>query len=198
MKRVNFWSWLWIALGAVYLFLPIYATLDFSLRMKKGTLSFMAYQRVFTNPKFLETFAFSLEMAFFTILVSVLLLVPTAYWVNLRAPRLRPLVELITLLPFVVPPIVHVFGLLKTYGRVTVPVQLQDVYFNGLLVGAYVILAFPYMYRAIDTGLRAIDVRTLTERRRVWAQAGPRSCCVSSCPTCAARCSAAPSSPSRS
>src|SRR5262249_21457910 len=27
----------------------------------------------------------------------------------------------------------------------------------------YVSLALPYMYRAVDTGLRAIDVRTLTE-----------------------------------
>jgi putative spermidine/putrescine transport system permease protein len=163
MKRVNLWSWLWIVLGAVYLFLPLYATLDFSLRMRRGTLSLMSYERVFANPKFVETFSYSLQMAFFTILVSVLLLVPTAYWVNLRAPRLRPLVELITLLPFVVPPIVHVFGLLKAYGRVSMPAQLQNVYFNGLLVGAYVVLAFPYMYRAIDTGLRAIDVRTLTE-----------------------------------
>ena len=28
---------------------------------------------------------------------------------------------------------------------------------------SYVTLSLPYMYRAIDTGLRAIDVRTLTE-----------------------------------
>ena len=27
----------------------------------------------------------------------------------------------------------------------------------------YATLALPYMYRAVDTGLRAIDVRTLTE-----------------------------------
>jgi putative spermidine/putrescine transport system permease protein len=30
-------------------------------------------------------------------------------------------------------------------------------------VAGYVVLSFPYMYRAVDTGLRAIDVRTLTE-----------------------------------
>ncbi len=32
-----------------------------------------------------------------------------------------------------------------------------------LLVAAYVILSFPYMYRAIDTGLRTIDIQSLTE-----------------------------------
>ena len=35
---------------------------------------------------------------------------PTAYWVRLRLPRLRPVVEFITLLPFVIPAIVIVFG----------------------------------------------------------------------------------------
>jgi len=33
----------------------------------------------------------------------------------------------------------------------------------ALLVAAYTVLSMPYMYRSIDTGLRAIDVRTLTE-----------------------------------
>src|SRR6185369_8248656 len=32
-----------------------------------------------------------------------------------------------------------------------------------LLTFSYVTLALPYMYRSVDTGLRSIDVRTLTE-----------------------------------
>jgi len=32
-----------------------------------------------------------------------------------------------------------------------------------LLTCAYVVLSFPYMYRAIDAGLRTLDIRTLTE-----------------------------------
>ena len=42
------------------------------------------------------------------------LLVPTAFWVRLRLPRARPYVEFVTLLPFVIPPIVLVFGLIST------------------------------------------------------------------------------------
>jgi putative spermidine/putrescine transport system permease protein len=33
----------------------------------------------------------------------------------------------------------------------------------GFLVGAYVILAFPYLFFSLDAGFRAIDVHTLTE-----------------------------------
>jgi len=159
MRKTSVWAWAWLLLGALYFALPLYATLDFSLRARRGVLSLAAYELVFANPRFRETFVFSLEMAALTILLSTALLVPTVYWVHLRVPRARPLVEFITLLPFVVPAIVHVFGLIRTYSRP----PLALVTSPALLVCAYVILSLPYMYRAIDAGLRAMDVRALTE-----------------------------------
>ncbi len=157
MKK--FWSWLWIFLGALYFFMPLFATLRFSLMMKKGELSLLAYEKVITDPAFLKSFVFSLEMAIFTILVSLLLVVPTAYWVHLRLPQLKPLMEFITMLPFVIPAIVLVFGLIRAYS--SPPLLLTPS--PALLVMAYCVLAMPYMYRAVDVGLRAIDVRALTE-----------------------------------
>ena len=56
-------------------------------------------------------------MAVLTIIFSLLLVVPTAYWVHLRVPRMRPVVEFITLMPFVIPAIVLVFGIIKTYSK---------------------------------------------------------------------------------
>ena len=96
-------------------------------------------------------------------MVGVLLVVPTAYWVQLRLPRLRPVIEFITLLPLVIPAIVLVFGYLQLYNprpgcRSRIAAQHRPAARFG-----YVTLALPYMYRAVDTGLRAIDVRTLTE-----------------------------------
>src|SRR5689334_16348399 len=98
-RRINLWAWLWIALGVLYFLLPLIGTLNFSLRAKRGVLSLTAYENVFKDPKFFETFSFSLEMAVLTIVVSLLLIVPTAYWVQLRLPRLRPVIEFITLMP---------------------------------------------------------------------------------------------------
>src|SRR5262245_26054100 len=108
----TFWSWLWFGLGAIYFFVPLAATLDFSLRAKKGELGLTAYVNVLQDPHFFESFLFSLETALLTIVVSCLLIVPTVYWVQLRLPRLRGVLELITLLPFVVPAVVLVFGLI--------------------------------------------------------------------------------------
>ena len=96
-------------------------------------------------------------------ILSIALIVPTAYWVRLRVPRLRPVVEFVTLLPFVIPPVVLVFGLIRAYSRPPLPLTYTDLGSTALLVFAYVVLSLPYMYRAVDAGLRAIDIRTLTE-----------------------------------
>lgn len=171
IDRLKFWSWLWFILGAIYFLLPLYGTLDFSLRINRGVLSLAAYGNVFKDPQFVQTFLFSTQMAVLTIIVSLSIIVPTAYWVHLRLPRLRPVVEFITLMPFVIPAIVLVFGMIRIYSR---PVTLGPVPIlpaltnstlttNALLVAGYVVLSLPYMYRAVDIGLRAMDVRTLTE-----------------------------------
>jgi putative spermidine/putrescine transport system permease protein len=161
----------WFGAGALYFLLPLYGTLDFSLRMQRGVLSLRAYEIALADPRFIRSFTFSSQMAVLTIIFSLLLIVPTAYWVHLRLPRLRPVVEFLTLLPFVIPAIVLVFGLIRTYAR---PVTLGSVTIlpaltrtvigtNFLLVAGYVVLSLPYTYRAVDNGLRAMDVRTLTE-----------------------------------
>ncbi len=157
--RARIWAWFWFLLGVVYFLLPLYATLQFSLKARKGTLSLLAYENVLADPRFIRTFVFSLEMALISILVSVLLIVPTAYWVHLRLPRLRPVVELVTLMPFVIPAVVLVFGLIRTYSRPPFTLVSSPV----LLVAGYVVLSLPYMYRAVDTGLRSMDVVRLTE-----------------------------------
>ena len=90
MKTNKIWGWFWIALGVLYFFVPLYATLQFSLKAQKGQLSLLAYVRVFQDPQFSRTLTFSLAMAVLTIVVSLALIVPTAYWIRLRLPRLRP------------------------------------------------------------------------------------------------------------
>src|SRR5690606_39356935 len=65
---------------------------------------------------------YSFRLALVTIAVSLLLLVPTAFWVRLKVPRLRPIVELITLMPFVIPPVILVFGLIRIYSAQPLPI----------------------------------------------------------------------------
>jgi putative spermidine/putrescine transport system permease protein len=153
-------SWVFLLLSVAYFALPLVGTLLFSLRAKP---MLSAYSDMVNDPRVWSSLAYSFVVGLITIVVSVILLVPTAFWVRLRLPRLRPVVEFVTLLPFVVPPMVLVFGLITTYSGPPFPLTGSNLGSDALLVCAYVVLSFPYMYRSIDAGLRTIDIQTLTE-----------------------------------
>ena len=68
------------------------------------------------------------------------------------------------MLPLIVPPIILVFGHIKLFNSSSIlPLTNSTLGTDILIVCGYVTLSLPYMYRAIDTGLQAIDVITLTE-----------------------------------
>ena len=162
MMRV--WSWGALLFGLAYFFLPLIGMAQFSLKARRGEYSFDAYAKVLADPQFQQTFSYSVVMALFTIVFGVLLVVPTAYWVRLKLPGARPYIEFITLLPLVIPPIVIVFGYIRLYNTSSwLPLTGSATGTNILLMMGYATLALPYMYRAVDTGLRTIDVGTLTE-----------------------------------
>jgi putative spermidine/putrescine transport system permease protein len=164
MKAAKLWSWITFTLGFLFFFLPLIGTFEFSLRARRGVYSLDAYRSVLGDPQFRETFTYSVVMALFTIVVGVLIVAPTAFWVRLKLPKLRPVIEFITLLPLVIPPIVIVFGYIRLYNTSSyLPLTGSATGTNLLLMFGYATLALPYMYRAIDTGLRTIDVGTLTE-----------------------------------
>lgn len=164
MKKSTLGPWIAVIVGALYFLIPLVATVEFSMRMRRGTYSLDAYRVVLGDAHFQASFGYSVVLALVTIVIGVLLVVPTAYWVQLRLPQLRPVVEFITLLPLVIPAIVIVFGYLRIYNSSSwLPLTDTPRGTDLLLAFGYVTLALPYMYRSVDTGLRAIDVRTLTE-----------------------------------
>jgi putative spermidine/putrescine transport system permease protein len=164
MTGKRFWSWLAVVLGGLYFLLPLVGMFDFSLRMQRDGYSFEAYRIVLADAQFQQTFGYSVGLALLTIVLGILIVVPTAYFVRLRFPGLRPIVEFITLLPLVIPPIVIVFGYIRIYNTSSIlPLTGSWLGTNILLLFGYATLSLPYMYRSVDTGLRAIDIASLTE-----------------------------------
>jgi putative spermidine/putrescine transport system permease protein len=155
-------AYLWLVLGGLYFLIPLVATLLFSLKSNQTgkCCTLASYGWVIHQGEFWHTLKISFLLALETIAISLLLFVPTIYWVHLKVPKLRPLIAFLALIPFVVPPIVMVVGLLNFYKGAPSWFYAQPW---GFLVAAYVILAFPYMFFSLDAGFRAIDVHTLTE-----------------------------------
>jgi putative spermidine/putrescine transport system permease protein len=116
----------------------------------------------FKQPAARTTLWLSVRLAIATVLLMQLLLIPTALFVHVRLPKARGFVEFMTLLPYMVPPIALVAGVIG----VIRPNAAWFMRSNFSLVPFYVVLALPFTYRAIDAGIRAIDVRTLIDASR--------------------------------
>ena len=117
--RGSGWAWVVFIIGATYFIVPLVATFLHSIRTRPDI--FLAYRQVMADPRFFVGLGYSFVVGLITIVVSLLIIVPTAYWVRLKVPRLRPIVEFVTLMPFVVPPVVLVFGLIRIYSGGPVP-----------------------------------------------------------------------------
>ena len=155
MSRGRLGAWVAVGLGAVYFLAPLVATFEFSLRMRRGEYSFDAYRAVFASGDFQSAFLYSAALALATIAVVAAIVVPTAYFVRLRLPRLAGIVEFITLLPLVIPAIVLVFGFIRLYGSSSIlPLTATSLGADALLMFGYVGLGLPYMYRAVDQRFR--------------------------------------------
>jgi putative spermidine/putrescine transport system permease protein len=152
------WHLFWLLLAALYFLVPLYATVQFSLETGPNRYGFGAYAEIINDPSFVQSFLFSLRLAVETVALSTILMVPTVYWVNLKLPRLRRVVEFIAVLPLVVPPVTLAVGLLRVFHSLIWLASSPQI-----LVLAYVILALPFTYRSLDAGMRAIDLHTLTE-----------------------------------
>lgn len=152
-----------ILLGAFFL-TPLYAMAEFTTRgdTPGAPRSLAAWQEIASAPNLISSIVTSIELAIITSVAMIVLLVPTMIWIRLRIPRLFRIVEFLCLLPLTIPAIVLVVGL--------APVYLWVTYFFGdsalTLSFAYVILVLPYTFRALDAGLRAIDVQTMSEAAR--------------------------------
>src|SRR5260370_6945926 len=101
-----------LALVMLYLLIPLGATLWFGLDTGHG-IDFSIFGRIFSDPDFSQTLLTSLELALGATILAVVLVTPTAYWVQLRLPTARPFLDFLTLAPFAVPAILLAVALLR-------------------------------------------------------------------------------------
>jgi putative spermidine/putrescine transport system permease protein len=171
--------WIILALAAIYFIGPLVAAISFTVQDRRGGVSFSAYKQIFNTTHgqvdFQTALVYSLKIALITIVVTLLLMLPTQLLLHLRFPRVRGLVEIITLLPLVFPPIVLVVGVNDVYAWVgkhkggslyTIVTYLRGDSHPYVLAFLYVILAMPFVFRSLDAGIRSIDVQTLVDASR--------------------------------
>ncbi|MEV7236347.1 ABC transporter permease subunit [Streptomyces sp. NPDC051020] len=176
-----------LLLAGAYFLVPIACSVAFStgVGVPGQHIGFEAYTGIFTAGGFTDSLALTLKLATATIVLVLGLLVPALVTVRLAAPRLRTLVEIVCLLPLVVPAVALVagFSAVLRWGSdhaagtplFQALVALQNPDFPLILVLAYTLMALPLAYRTLDTGLAAIDLRMLVEAARACRAPWPRT-----------------------
>jgi putative spermidine/putrescine transport system permease protein len=166
-RRPRVWRVTIFVLAAIFFIGPLLAAFKFSLLQDNGSYGFANYGQIISNSAVRSSLTTSLEIAVIAAAVVNLLMLPTVVWVRLRQPKLTPTMELVTLLPLVIPPVVLAAGLEVL--EQNAPQWMISLLFNHPLTALtpfYVVLAMPFTYRAIDTGVRAIDLHTLVDASR--------------------------------
>jgi ABC-type spermidine/putrescine transport system permease subunit II len=180
------WRYVVLLVLGLYFLVPIAASVWFTVRDRgQGGITGRHYAAIPGAEGFAETFTRSVVIAGLTVVLVLLLMVPTVVLVNLRLPRLRTAVELLTLMPLVLPPIALVVGVRSVLAWapdyfLNTPLAeaffaLQKPSLPWILVLVYVVLALPFVYRALDAGVRGADLRTLTEAARNLGASWPRA-----------------------
>ena len=182
-RRAGAWRWAVLGVLGVYFLVPIAASVWYTIRSNDG-ITGRHYAAIPSAEGFAEAFTRSLALAALTVVIALVLMVPTIVLVELRLRRLRTAVEMLTLLPLVLPPIALVVGVrsvLEWAPDYFLNTPLADAFFAlqepalpWILVLVYVVLALPFVFRALDAGVRGSDLRTLTEAARNLGASWPR------------------------
>jgi putative spermidine/putrescine transport system permease protein len=173
-RRPPAWQLLILIVAFLFYVIPFAAAVKYSLIQSDGSFGFNNYSQIISNGDVRNSLYTSLEISAITAVVVIALMLPTVVLVRLRMPKLTLMLEGVTILPLVVPPIVIAAGLAHLQG--SAPEWVVQLWFNHPLTGltpTYVVLAMPFTYRAIDTGVRAIDLRTLVDASRSLGASWP-------------------------
>jgi len=161
-RRLNAFRYVVFTLFGLFIVLPLLALARFSLEGSKlGTWSVAAWKQIVSYPGLASGVELTLELAVITSVATLVLLLPTMIWIKLRVQWISRTFEFLCLLPLTIPAIALVVGLGPVYNRI------QHYSLSALqLFWVYVILALPYAYRALSSGLDALDAVTLAEAAR--------------------------------
>jgi putative spermidine/putrescine transport system permease protein len=161
-----------IVVGVLFI-IPILAMLEFTLEQGqpvKGVqqYGFQHYIDVFnpanesTYDSLFQGIQNSLVIAVFTVIIILVLLLPTMILIELKFPRLRKLLEFVCLIPITIPTVVLVVGFIPAY-RTVAMIFGSTPYTLAFAIG---IICLPYAFRPIATNLAAVEVTTLSEAAR--------------------------------
>jgi putative spermidine/putrescine transport system permease protein len=162
-----------IGLAVIYLVLPLLSTLAFSLAtvwsrtiLPEGyTLDW--YRESLGNEQIIRGIRRSLWATTGALLIGLALVVPALLYSHLRAPKFKRWLEFLAIIPWAMPGVVLALALIRAY------ISPYDVSRPMVLMLTYTLVSLPFIFRAIDAALSAVDLRSLSEAAQTLGAGWP-------------------------
>jgi ABC-type spermidine/putrescine transport system, permease component II len=177
MKKTNGVNKLIIAGILLYLFIPLAATLLFSIAGRWQTtvlpeyLTFKWYLQMFSDSRFLLSMLRSFAASAASVLLGLAVMIPAIFIITVYFPKLDKYLNIIVTTPFAIPGVVFAVGLIKFYSKGPLPIA-GTVW---ILIGAYFVLIMPYLYQAIRNSLDTINVIVLMDAAEMLHASKPQA-----------------------
>lgn len=153
---------LFLFLLILYLVLPIAATALYAFATEWNKtifpegLTFKWLSVLFQDADFIQAFGRSVLLSGGAVLLAFIFIVPAIFVVVLYFPKYEKWMQTIVVLVYAFPGVILAVGLIRTYSQMGVPMIL-------VVLGAYVLSIFPYIYQGTRNSLRNINAKQLLD-----------------------------------
>jgi len=165
MGKKNTGKKIFLVILFIYLFIPVLATIlfsvagkwDFTILPQSYTLKY--YVKIFSDPVFVSAMLRSVEITIMASLLSVAVIVPCVYIGVTHYRKMITLFEILAMIPFILPGVVLAIGLIEMYS--SLPFDITGTVW--ILLGAYFILCLPFTFQTVHNSFRSIDAKSLVD-----------------------------------
>lgn len=117
------------------------------------------YGQLLGDMRFLIALKRSFVLSIVALGVTLFILIPSIVISAYYFPKILKLLELLSLLPFMIPAVVLAVGLMKVYSGLNITIFGIPI----VIIGAYFSVGFPFIYRGIKNSLDALHLQSLVE-----------------------------------
>ena len=156
-KRISLLARVINGIIALFFIFPFISALEFSLRGYGGVgHTFENYFWIIRQQDFSQAISTSFKVAFLSAILVLVLVVPSVVHLHLTGHKYHKFIESLSLVPNLIP-------------SVSLTVAIQFSMPNWMQVSYYelsffnVLIAFPFVFRSLDSSLKSIQLRTLVE-----------------------------------
>lgn len=151
---------------AVFLLAPIVATFIYSIStvwvktVLPSGLTLKWYGVLTADPDFIPSAIRSLLLALAVVIVTMLAFLPVIFYANVYNPKLKEKLRYLSILPYSIPGIVLVTGLVQLYGSIPVPKLI-------ILILTLSSMCLPAFYQSLNNAFMGQDFKGMFEQAQL-------------------------------